>query len=74
MNKAKIAVGLILIVLGVVVLVYGGFNYTKETHGTELGPLKFEFKEKDRVEIPTWVGIGLVAAGTITLLVRKRRS
>lgn len=74
MNKAKLVIGLVLIVLGVVVLVYGGFNYTKETHDANLGPMKFQLQEKDRVEIPTWVGIVVVAAGTLLLLLGNRKA
>ncbi len=74
MKNTKTIAGLILIILGVLVLIYGGFNYTKETHGTELGPLKFQVEEKDRFEIPIWLGVVVVGAGTLVLLIGNRKA
>jgi uncharacterized membrane protein len=39
MNAVKMAV-ILLIAGGVLGLVYGGFSYTKETHGAKLGPIE----------------------------------
>ncbi len=74
MKSGKTIAGLILIILGVLILIYGGFNYTRETHDAELGPLKFQVKEKDRVELPVWIGVGGVALGTAILLLGNRKS
>lgn len=71
MNTAKI-VAVILIVAGILGLVYGGFSYTKETHDAKLGPLELSVKEKERVTVPVWAGVGAIAAGTILLLFRKK--
>ena len=73
MSGIKKIAGIVLIAAGVLGLVYKGFNYTKETHKADLGPLKFEVKEKDRVEVPTWVSIVAIAAGAGVLLVPTRR-
>ncbi len=72
-TKATKIVGLVLIVLGVLALVYRGFDYTTETHGADLGPLKFEVKEKRRVNLPTWAGASAVIAGAALLLVSGSR-
>ena len=71
MNSAKI-VAIVLIVAGVLGLIYGGFSYTKETHDAKLGPLELSVKEKERVNIPVWAGVGAIAAGTLLLLLRKK--
>ena len=71
MNPVKIA-AVILIVAGILGLVYGGFSYTKETHDAKLGPLELSVKEKERVTVPVWAGVGAIAAGAILLLVRKK--
>ena len=70
----KIA-GIVLLVLGILALVYRGFSYTKETHEAKLGPLQVELKETDRVDVPTWAGVGLAVVGGCLLLAgsRKRR-
>ena len=51
------AAGMVLVILGILALVYGGFSYTKETHDADLGPLKIQVKDKDRVNVPVWAGV-----------------
>ena len=72
MNIKKI-LGLVLIAVGVLILVYRGFTYTKETHKATVGPFDFKVKEKERIAIPTWAGLGAVAAGVALLLLPLRR-
>lgn len=64
-------IGIVLLAAGLLALAYGGFTYTQERHATELGPIELEYREKDRVEIPSWAGVAAVVAG-IVLLVWKR--
>jgi len=72
MTPVKI-LGVLLIVAGVAGLLYGGFSYTKETHQAKLGPLQFSVKEKETVAIPVWISVAAIAAGTILLLVNRKR-
>lgn len=72
MKPVSTIVGIALIALGVAALVWGGFEYTRETHDAELGPLKFEVEEKDRFEVPTWVGVTAVVVGTGVLVLGRR--
>lgn len=61
-------IAIILIIVGVLGLVYGQFTYTKETHEAKLGPLEFQVKEKETVNVPTWAGVGAIAIGVVLLL------
>ena len=72
MNAMKI-VGIILIVAGAAGLAYGGFSYTKETHKAEIGPLKLSVAEKDRVNVPQWLGIGAIVAGIVLLVLPSKK-
>jgi hypothetical protein len=72
MNLRKI-IGLILVAGGVIVLVYRGFNYTKETHKASIGPFDFKVKEEEHVAIPTWAGLVAVIAGVAFLVLPFRR-
>ncbi|HEX4823874.1 MAG TPA: hypothetical protein VFV19_06150 [Candidatus Polarisedimenticolaceae bacterium] len=72
MNAKKI-LGLVLVAAGVVILVYRGFNYTKESHKASIGPFDFKVKEEEHVAIPTWAGIGAVIAGVAMLILPLRR-
>jgi uncharacterized membrane protein YidH (DUF202 family) len=66
-------IGIVLIVVGLLVLVYGGFSYTKETHSAKLGPIELQVKEKQRINVPLWAGVGGVVAGAALLLAGGRR-
>lgn len=68
----KKIVGLALVALGLLALVYGGFSYTKETHGTKIGPVEFSVKEKERVNVPVWAGVAAIVAGAAVLVVDRR--
>ena len=62
-----------LIVAGALGAAYGGFNYTKETHEANIGPLQLQVVEKARINIPMWTGLGTVGFGLLLLLIRKRK-
>jgi uncharacterized membrane protein len=70
MNSAK-TIAIVLIVFGLLVLAYGGFSYTKETHNAKIGPIELSVKDKETVSLPIWVGVGAIAAGLVLLFARK---
>jgi uncharacterized membrane protein YidH (DUF202 family) len=72
MNAAKI-IGVLLIVAGVAGLVYGSFSYTKEEHKAKLGPIELSVKEKETVAIPVWISVAAIVAGTILLVINRKR-
>ena len=53
-------------------LVYGNFNYTRETHDAKLGPIELSVKDTQTVNIPVWAGVGAIVAGALLLLVPKK--
>lgn len=65
--------GIVLLVVGLLALAYGGFSYTREEQKAKLGPIEFSVKEKERVNIPLWAGIGAVVAGAALLVAGGRR-
>ena len=70
MSALKI-VGVVLIAAGFLGLVYGGFSYTKETHGAKLGPFELSIRDTETVNVPVWAGVGAIVAGGILLLLPK---
>lgn len=72
MNAVKI-IGVVLIVAGTLGLAYGSFSFTKETHDAKIGPLEFQLKEKETVNIPVWAGVGAIVIGAVLLLVPMKR-
>jgi hypothetical protein len=52
--------------------VYGSFSYTSETHEAKLGPVSIAISEKQRVNVPVWAGVALLAVGGGVLLTGKK--
>ena len=73
MNGFRI-LAIALIVGGVLGLVYGGFSYTKETHQAKLGSLELSIKDKERVNVPVWAGVGAIAVGGALMLFAGKKS
>ncbi|MFN2257715.1 MAG: hypothetical protein ABR516_04485 [Desulfuromonadaceae bacterium] len=73
MNTIKMA-AIVLLVLGILGLAYGGFSYTRGTHQTSLGPLELTLKDKQQVNIPLWAGVGAVVIGGVLLMAGGKKS
>jgi hypothetical protein len=66
--KPLMIVGVVLIVIGVIALAYGGFSFTTSEKVAEIGPLKIEKDKTRSVSLPPVLG-GLALVGGIVLLV-----
>jgi len=71
MSAIKV-VGIVLIAAGILGLVYRGFSYTTETHEAKIGSLELSMKDKERVNVPVWAGVGAIVVGGLLLLVPKK--
>jgi hypothetical protein len=71
MEASKLA-GIVLLVVGVLGLAYGGFTYTKDTHRADIGSLHLEVNEKQHVNIPVWAGIGAILVGGLLLMTNRK--
>ena len=71
-NSIKL-VGIILIVLGALGIVYGGFSYTKDTTAVKLGPLELKVQEQETVNVPLWAGIGAIVVGGALLVMGGKK-
>jgi len=57
----------ILIVLGILMLIYTGFNFVTTERVVDLGPLKIDAQKNHSVAWPPIVGIVLVVGGVLLL-------
>jgi drug/metabolite transporter (DMT)-like permease len=64
--------GIILIVLGVLALAYGGFTYTHQKKVVDLGPIQASKKETSTVPLPPILGVVAILGGGILLFTTKR--
>ena len=65
--------GVLLIAAGALGLAYGKFSYTRDTHRANIAGFELSLKDKDTVEVPAWVAGSSVAAGTLLLLLGRRK-
>jgi uncharacterized membrane protein YidH (DUF202 family) len=61
-------IGVILIVIGIVALAYGGFSFTQREKIIDAGPLQVSADKEKRVSFPPILG-GLCLVGGIVLVV-----
>jgi uncharacterized membrane protein HdeD (DUF308 family) len=67
------AFGVVLIVLGVVALLYGGFSYVKRDKILDIGPIQATRTETKTVPLPPIAGAVALIAG-VFLVVSPRRT
>lgn len=67
-------IAVLLIVLGLVALAYGGITMTTRDKVVDLGPVEVTQEEKHRLPLPPVVGGIAVAAGIIMLVAGARKS
>jgi uncharacterized membrane protein YidH (DUF202 family) len=71
--KPTAVLAVILIIIGVIALAYGGFNFTTKEKVAEVGPLKLEKNKTHSVPLPPILGV-LALVGGVALLVLSRRA
>jgi len=64
---------IVLIALGALVLIYGGFSYTQDKTEAKIGPIELNVKETRTVPIPMWAGIVGIVVGGALLVTGNRR-
>jgi drug/metabolite transporter (DMT)-like permease len=71
--KPNALVGVLLIVLGVVALVYGGVTYTKRETVLDMGPIHATADHQKTLPLSPILGIVAVAGGVVLLVTSSRR-
>lgn len=66
-------IALILVVLGVLGLIYGGIGYNREKTVLDLGPIKATATEHKTIPIAPIVGILAIVGGVALLITDRRR-
>lgn len=67
------SIGIVVLVLGILAMAYGGFSYTKDSTALKLGPIELSVKEKERVNVPLWAGVAAALAGGLMLVLGARK-
>ena len=70
--KTKQVIGILLIIVGLVSLVMGGFSWTREKKVIDIGPIEATTRERESLPIPPIVGGLILAAGVVLLVVKSK--
>jgi hypothetical protein len=66
-------VGIILIIVGIVALAYGGISYTKREKVLDIGPIEATAETRETIPLPPLLGGLALAGGVVLLIVGSRR-
>ena len=67
-------IGIILIVVGVIALAYGGFSYTQHKKDVDIGPVQIGHTEEHTVPFPPILGGLCLAGGIVLVIVGSRKA
>ncbi len=64
---------IVLIALGVAMLIWTGFNYTKKEKIIDAGPIEITAQKQERVNWPPYAGGILLVAGVVLFATSKKK-
>jgi len=67
-------VGIVLIVLGIVALIFGGISYTKKENVIDVGPIHATAEHKKTIPLSPLLGAVSLIGGVILLVAGGKRS
>lgn len=66
-------VGILLIVLGIIALIYGGISYTREETLVDLGPIQAKTETRETIPLPPILGALALIGGVVLLVADSRK-
>jgi hypothetical protein len=66
--------GVVLIVLGIAGLAFGGFSFTRKEKVLDLGPIEASADKKESLPIPPILGALAIVGGVVLVAVGARRT
>ena len=67
------SLGILLIVIGLIMLVWSGFTYTKKEKIIDAGPIQVTADKQETVNWPPYVGAIAMVAGVVIYIAARRR-
>ena len=67
-------VGILLIVAGVLMVLFGNVSFTKEKKVVDVGPVEINRKEKKTIDWPNYAGGLAIAAGAIIFIAGNKKN
>jgi len=70
----KKPLGIVLIVIGIVMLIYTGFNYVTKEKVVDIGPIEINAEKNHTVKWPPVVGLVLIVGGIVIIALDRKKS
>ena len=64
---------IVLIVIGVIALAYGGISYTREKKVIDIGPIEATAKTRETIPLPPLLGVAAIVGGIAMLVMSARK-
>ena len=64
---------IVLIVIGVIALAYGGISYTREKKVLDIGPIEATTKTRETIPLPPVLGAAAIVGGVAMLVLSARK-
>ena len=69
----KKPLAIVLVVIGIIMLVYTGFNYVTKEKVVDIGPIEINADKNNRVSWPPFVGLILIVGGVVIIALDKKK-
>jgi len=69
----KKPLGIALIVIGIIMLAYTGFNYVTTEKVVDIGPIEINAQKNHTVEWPPIVGLVLIVGGIVVIALDRKK-
>lgn len=66
-------IGLVLVIIGIVALAWGGISWTREKTVVDLGPIEARAEERETIPLPPVLGVVSLVGGILLLVVPEKR-
>lgn len=71
--RLTIAVGVVLILIGLVALIHPQFSYRVEQHSQQVGAMKVLFETRKVIHFPLWFSVPVLTIGAAFLIMGMRK-
>lgn len=71
--KSK-TIGIILAIIGILMIIYTGFNYVTTEKVVDLGPLQMNMDKNHFVQWSPIIGVVLLVGGIIIMVINKKKN
>lgn len=66
------SIGIVLVVIGIIMIAYTGFNFVTTEKVVDLGPIEINKEKNHPVQWSPIVGIALLAGGILVIVMNKK--